>query len=960
MDGEGIATSLAVVIIVVIVVAGTGVYFLATQAGPPEGEGVGPGEENLPSGGPYYHQIYSATSSDGISWVVDNTLLFDHASVPGAVYFNNKVYVYYVNAADPYHEKLSVGISEDRGATFTVHDVQISGSNSPYPVDPNPIIQGNQIRLTYLGNFMQDEINKIVTAISSDGINFTEDGVIFTGDVYDPDLFHDEVGGQWVLFLNPGSGLTKATASSSTASFTENTDFIWPAGSISSTHKIGGKYYTYYTGMSGISVAEYSNGSLSNAANRILDFPGLTADPTVAVFGPNDYMMFFKTMVEQPPENQPQENQPPTEGEITIQSINSTYRIASGGTSGWFHTGQDADIMLSGIDFNNTGGPLLFNHPGNVASDDTRLLLADRNNNRVLIWNSLPTENIPPDIVLGQENFYANNPGTGLDQMNWPVGVATNGQHVAVADSYNDRILIWNTFPTTSRQPADLVIQSIPNDPALQSDPSYLKRRVGWPWGVWIGDGKLVVSCTADGSVLIWNSIPTQDNQPADIYLTGQGALGTPRTITSDGTHLIVGDHNPSPSVAETGAHGNFFWSSFPTSDDEPFDFFMSDPFDPIGAWMQGSFAPGDKLVLLGSKLHIWNSFPTGSTDLPDLSVGETGSGGSSYRFNGGDGSGAVYAGGKLYISLSNGNKIVGFDSLPTESSASPNFAVGAPDINTNTLETKYFITNPVPVSDGTSLFVSSDFDQKLYVWKNLPDESGAWPDIVYSLPFAPWDSVLFENTLILAGGETVCIWETLPREGELPDRWFRGSIGNVSLQAQGVALDNQYFYLADRNANKIHIWDGIPDNDTDPRFSIDIEMPTRLSSDGTYLVVAATEASFGERIKFYRIDQLSSSAQPTLLTGIGVNLPQAALAVDGHLFIGDTGFNRVLVWNNISDAVNGNAPEVALGEEDFDDIAPEIGVDKLFWPAAISFDGDYLWVGEFKFSGKILRFSPS
>jgi len=180
--------------------------------------------------------------------------------------------------------------------------VQISGSNSPYPVDPNPIVDGGQIRLTYLGNFMQGETNKIVTATSSDGINFMEDGVIFTGDVYDPDLFYDEVGGEWVLFLNSGAGLTKATASSPTASFTEETGFIWTDGSISSTHKIGDKYYTYYYAGGGICVAEYTNGKLSNIADGIVDFPGMTADPTVAVFGPNDYKMFFKTVVgEEPP-----------------------------------------------------------------------------------------------------------------------------------------------------------------------------------------------------------------------------------------------------------------------------------------------------------------------------------------------------------------------------------------------------------------------------------------------------------------------------------------------------------------------------------------------------------------------------------------------------------------------------------------------------------------------------------
>lgn len=51
----------------------------------------------------------------------------------------------------------------------------------------------------------------------------------------------------------------------------------------------------------------------------------------------------------------------------------------------WFQTGQNADLVLSGVDFNNTGGPLLFNHPSGIASDGTRFLLCDRFNNRVLI-----------------------------------------------------------------------------------------------------------------------------------------------------------------------------------------------------------------------------------------------------------------------------------------------------------------------------------------------------------------------------------------------------------------------------------------------------------------------------------------------------------------------------------------------------------------------------------------------
>lgn len=69
---------------------------------------------------------------------------------------------------------------------------------------------------------------------------------------------------------------------------------------------------------------------------------------------------------------------------ITVKSVNSKYKNVSSKPTGWFTTGQDADILLSGIDFNNAGESLLFNHPGNIASDGTHLILTDRGNNRVL------------------------------------------------------------------------------------------------------------------------------------------------------------------------------------------------------------------------------------------------------------------------------------------------------------------------------------------------------------------------------------------------------------------------------------------------------------------------------------------------------------------------------------------------------------------------------------------------
>lgn len=638
---------------------------------------------------------------------------------------------------------------------------------------------------------------------------------------------------------------------------------------------------------------------------------------------------------------------------ITVKYTNATYKIASTKPTGWFTTGQDADIMLSGIDFNNTGGPLLFNHPGTVASDGTHLLLADRNNNRVLIWNKLPTGNTPPDLVLGQKDFTSNNPGTGLDQMNWPVSVSAAGGKVVVTDTYNNRILIWNIFPTRNGQPADVVIKTAPDGPNMDK-----KRSIIWPWGAWTDGKKLAITSTSNGLILLWNSFPTRNDQPADIYLTGRGDVGTPRTITSDGNHLIVADHNAKVATQNeanfggtAGGRGNFFWKNWPTRDDEPYDFFMSDPFDPQGAWMQGDFTPDGKLILLGVKLHIWNSFPENAQDRPDLSLDP---------FMGGDGSGATVANGMLYLSLSNGNKIVGFNSIPSSIGTQPNFAIGSPDVTTNTLETNFIMSNPVPATDGKSLFVSSDFDRKLYVYKNLPDESGAYPDFVYSLPGAPWDNELFGNTLVLAGKQTIYIWKNLPLNGEEPDLILQNSIGNVSFQElRGVAMDEKYFYLSDSQANRIYVWEGLPSKNSNPKFILVADQPGRLSSDGTYLVDATLSDIGGGSVRLYNISSLTSQSQPIVLGGPGkFNLPQGALVSQGHLFVADTGFNRVLIWTKIEDTIAGKDADVIWGAETLQDINPEIGRNKLFWPATMAFDGSYLWVGEFKFSERLLRFS--
>lgn len=607
----------------------------------------------------------------------------------------------------------------------------------------------------------------------------------------------------------------------------------------------------------------------------------------------------------------------------------------SSGLVGSFVTGQEADVLLSGIDFNNTGGPLLFNHPAGIASDGTRLLMADHFNNRVLIWNSPPNANEEPDLVLGQPDFTSNNPGSGLDRLDWPSGVVTDGARIVVADTYNDRLLIWNSWPTQNGQAADLSLAA------------------GQSWGVWTDGQRLAATRTWGGpvGVMIWNSFPTQNDQPYDLMVNPQNLMGTPRTITSDGTSFIVSDHNASSTISTYG-RGNFVWKTFPTQADAPYDFFMEDPIDKRGAWLQGQFAPDGRLIMIGVGLYVWNGLPAAADDAPDVQIG--------WPFKAGEPAGVTLAGGRVYVSCANGNKVVAYNSIPTASGQIPDFAIGSPDIDTNTLDTFHFITNGVPATDGTSLVVSSDFDVRVSIWKTLPTASGTYPDVTIKLQRPPWDNAIHGGRLAMAGMDTVYLWNSIPLDGRQPDTTFTNKIGSVQFKKlEGVAMDDHYVYLSDKDAGAVYVWKGIPSASSEPAYKLTVDQPRRLSSDGTYLAVTC---SMSHRILVYRIADLGSNPTPSAIDGKpwgSFNLPESGKLGGGGIFVADTVFSRLWVWKRVEDAIAGLAPDAVLGEEGLDDKKPEIGKDKLFWPGAAAFDGTHLWVGEFKFSNRVVRFSP-
>ncbi len=90
--------------------------------------------------------------------------------------------------------------------------------------------------------------------------------------------------------------------------------------------------------------------------------------------------------------------------------------------------------------------------PLGAATDGTKLVVVDSGNNRLLIYNSIPTATgATADVVWG--GF-----GASSLTLNYPFGAHFDGTRLFVADRGNDRVLVFNSLPTSASQPADAVL----------------------------------------------------------------------------------------------------------------------------------------------------------------------------------------------------------------------------------------------------------------------------------------------------------------------------------------------------------------------------------------------------------------------------------------------------------------------------------------------------------------------
>jgi hypothetical protein len=535
--------------------------------------------------------------------------------------------------------------------------------------------------------------------------------------------------------------------------------------------------------------------------------------------------------------------------------------------------------------------------------------------------------------------------------------VTPNGK-LLVADSDNHRILVWNTFPSTSGQAASFAIDF---------------GAGAWPWGVWSDGTKVAATLTERGQIKIWNTFPTTGAEEADVTITGNttNCLGTPRGIVSNGTALITGDHN-GKCANNSVAH---VFATWPTSSGASVSYDIV-PEDANYAWPHGTFdSTTGKLYLLSKYLVEYPGAPASQPAGTKIATGTP--------FEGGDGGDVEISNGHTYVTEYNGNRIAVFKGAPT-GSAKASFYIGSPGVNPsnpneviNTLKTNYFVTNPQVATLGGAMAVNSDFDRKVYVWKKIPATDGAKPDLVWStqnqnaanpllaMDFQPDSSAATiaadgKPLYAIAGERSFVVWRGIPTaKTDVPVLNIRDSIGGVSFGGfLRVAADNRYFYILDGEKKIIHVWSGIPTDKNDaPDFSISAEV-NRIRSDGSWLI--GTSLYQSPHILAWSVASLGQNVAPSGTVGYRMNLPQDALVANGVLYVADTSYHRILAWNSISAALAGASPDAFLGATSSSDVTPAHSATDVRWPASLWVANGYLWVGERKFGHRILRYALS
>lgn len=399
--------------------------------------------------------------------------------------------------------------------------------------------------------------------------------------------------------------------------------------------------------------------------------------------------------------------------------------------------------------------------------------------------------NMSASLVLGQADFTHNsaNRGSTTDSntLSGPRGIAFCNGKMVVADLSNNRVLVWNTIPVSSGQAANVVIGQTTMTGNTANNGGISDSTLNNPIDVACTPaGKLIIADALNHRVLIYNSVPTSNGQPANLILgqttttgntanqgvsnlgpwsdcpsLGQPARATtmnkPEAIDTDGTRLVVNDSLNQRVL---------IWNTFPTLTDQAADVVLGQPTmttnnfttncgglyvacgpNSVGGEPIGVTISGNKLLVSntfgtgGIRVTVWNTFPTVNAQYPDVVIGQQnfttclanqGLGAPAANTLNQPFGNAVDSRGRLFIGDRTNQRILVYNSIPTTNNAPANFVIGQADFTRSsanqgsTVNINTLSGARFIESKDDQLFVSDGDNNRILIFNNvIPSTSG-------------------------------------------------------------------------------------------------------------------------------------------------------------------------------------------------------------------------------------------
>ncbi|MBX3256268.1 MAG: hypothetical protein KF862_19175 [Chitinophagaceae bacterium] len=207
--------------------------------------------------------------------------------------------------------------------------------------------------------------------------------------------------------------------------------------------------------------------------------------------------------------------------------------------------------------------------PYGLFSDGKSLWIADTGNRRVLFYENIPTQNfVAASAVIGQEDFESRD--YDPDNAVWPYSVKINKDgRLLITDTQYYRVLYWKNWKDALNKKAAIILgqPDLKNNGQNQFRLTPAAHTLNWCYDACFIKNGIAIADTGNSRILLWNDIPAANGTSADALIgqkhfeiIGESSLNMKTTVANEMYWpFAVNATGDTLVVADTGNHRILF-----------------------------------------------------------------------------------------------------------------------------------------------------------------------------------------------------------------------------------------------------------------------------------------------------------------------------------------------------------------------------------------------------------------